>query len=266
MLDMSPKGQLLSGIIPQASTEEEAAAFRSFIDALSDDQAQQLLDLDGFTEEIKIPIWSDETSGPIRDATKKREKNPDTYLEGITEPRRIADDLSVILLVAAFDTNKLIDLVSGYARLDSLNKKYWQLLNEVLSRIFLELPSVGGKRISDFVMPTDLIINQRIWTQDKPGNMKLAINSTVKKGLQVKTYFTMNFDSLPKEIQAKLDSFDEEVYLAAANLWLAGNEYISASMIYSVHNNGRPSPEAIEKMKRNGGVVVYLKIPYEEVV
>lgn len=248
-LPKSPRERLFTSMNLRASNEKQTAAFREFCNKLNNEQAQQLLDLDGFTEPYKIPIWDDEVGGPAHDASRKRDRKPDRYIETQTAPRNIVEDLVLLLIGASFDMGKLTNLLFTYERLENVNKQYWRRLNEILSKIFLDLKSVGGKRIKNVVIPTDLIINQRIWKQEKEGSYKLAIDTPVKHGkMQVSTYFTMNFDSLPAEIKAKLDSFDEQVYLAASNLWLAGNEIFSASMIYSVHNTGRPGTEDIEKI------------------
>lgn len=263
-LPKGPRDRLLGAMINQATSEKEVEAFRAFCKKMNDDQAEQLLDLDGFTEPCKIPIWDDELGGPAHDANRQRAGKPDRYIETQTAPRMVVDDLVLLLIGASFNAEKLIDLLFTYERLDKVNKQYWRRLNEILSRIFLDLKSVGGKRIDKVVIPTDLIINQRIWKQEKEGNYRLAIDTPVKKGKkQVSTYFTMNFDSLPAEIKAKLDSFDEQVYLAASNLWLAGNKIFSASMIYSVHNTGRPGAEDIEKIDASLSKMMATQIAFD---
>lgn len=243
MLDMTPREQLLSGIIPQAQTEEEAAAARRIIDALTDNQAEQLLALDGFTAEYKIPIWDDEIGGPARDAQREHDRQPDRYFTGKTAPRSIIDDL-FILIQSAADLEEVAGRIETAGKLDKLNKEYWRRLHEILMRNCL--PSFGGKRVKKLVVPTDFTTHN-IWDQQKEGNITLHIKSEIGKK-EVTTYVRINFDNLPDEIKKKLDYFDEQVYEAAANLWLAGNEYVSTSMIYGVHYDGRPGPEDIEKI------------------
>ena len=63
-LDISAKGQLRAGILPQAENEEEQKKILSFLDRLTEEQAAQLLALDGYTEEYKIPIWDADLDGP----------------------------------------------------------------------------------------------------------------------------------------------------------------------------------------------------------
>lgn len=244
LLDLSQRGRLQGAIMAQMGTEEEAAAARAFLDALTDEQVQQLLALDGFTEEFKIPIWDDEIGRPARDANKQRDRKPDRYLDGRTAPRNIADDL-VVLLVGASDLEEVESRLDTASKLDKTNKEYWRRLHEILMRN--SLPSFGGKRVQKIVVPTDFTTH-KIWDQQKEGNVTLRITSDIRGKKEVTTYVRINFDNLPDEIKKKLDYFDEQVYEAAANLWLAGNEYVSSSMIYGVHNDGRPGPEDIEKI------------------
>ena len=67
-LPKGPLDRLLGAMINQATSEKEVEAFRAFCKKMNDDQAKQLLDLDGFTEPCKIPIWDDELGGPAHDA------------------------------------------------------------------------------------------------------------------------------------------------------------------------------------------------------
>lgn len=231
-LDLSPRGQLLGAIVAEVSAESAAAA-KAFVDNLTDKQIQQLLALDGFTQEIKVPIWDDE----------KRDREPDKYLDSTTAPRDLADDLAG-LIEGASDLEEIMGRINTALRLDKTHNQYWKRLYEIL----IPLPSIGGKRVHKLVVTTDLLSHE-IWNQQTEGNITHTFPFTVGKSKkEVTTYVKINFDKLPDSIKKKLTYFDEEVYEAVANLWLVGNEFVSPSMIYGVHKDGNPGTEDIEKI------------------
>ena len=86
-LDISAKEQLRAGILPQAENEEEQKKILSFLDRLTEEQAAQLLALDGYTEEYKIPIWDADLDGPAKDANREHDTEPDRIIDGKTLPR-----------------------------------------------------------------------------------------------------------------------------------------------------------------------------------
>lgn len=133
-LPKSPRDQLLGGMQAQAANNQEADGFRAFCDVLTDEQAEKLLALDGFTEHYKIPIWDDEIGGPARDASRKRDRKPDRYLDATTAPRNIIDDLVVLVLGASLSMEKVKELADTYSHLDNLNPEYWRHVAEILGK------------------------------------------------------------------------------------------------------------------------------------
>lgn len=239
----------LQDLLVEASGDTVAHEIKRFCAGLSDEQAEKLLALDGFTAEYKIPIWDDDLDGAAKNANRKHDKEPDRYILSKTEPKRIAEDLALFLNLSQYDPVGLVEFFNMYIKLDHPDNEYFKRILDIITPAFPPIPRVGGKRVKNLVITTDLV-NQKIWNQSKEGNVSLAIDSDIGKKT-VTTYFRINFDELPQEITKKLTRFDELVYEAASNLWLAGNQYVSAGMIYGVHNNGSAGDDDIEKIDKS---------------
>lgn len=250
-LDISAKGQLRAGILPQAENEEEQKKILSFLDRITDEQAAQLLALDGYTEEYKIPIWDADLDGPAKDANREHDTEPDRFIDGKSLPRNITDDLYIIFHASKsfFDIKKQIET---FEKLSQTNKKYWEELQKVF------IPSVGGRKIDKVSIPTDFINASQVWAQRSEGNRALKIPDRNKSLKETYTYCAINFEDLKgTKLTRKLDALDEEIYNAAANLYHAGNKYASLSMLYNVFHDGNPGgddliplEERITKMER----------------
>lgn len=237
----------LQDLLIEARGETVAHEIKRFCAGLSDEQAEKLLALDGFTAEYKIPIWDDDIDGAAKDANRKHDKEPDRYILSKTEPKRIIEDLALFLNLSQYDPVGLVEFFDMYIKIDHPDNEYFKRILDIITPAFPPIPRVGGKRVKKLVVPTDLIINQKIWKQSKEGNISLAIDSNIGKKT-VQTYFRINFDELPIEITKRLTPFDEQVYEAVSNLWLAGNQYVSATMIYGVHNTGTPASSDIDNI------------------
>ena len=260
LLDLSAKGQLQSGILPQAESEEEQKKLLSFLGKITDEQAAQLLELDGYTEDYKIPVWDADLDGPAKDAAREHDTPPDRWIDGKSLPRNITDDLYIIFHASKsfFDIKNQIET---FGKLSQTNKKYW----EELQKIFI--PSVGGRKIDKVSIPTDFINASLAWSQRTEGDKALKIPDRNKSLKETYTYCAINFEELKgTTLTRKLDALDEEIYNAAANLYHAGNKYVSLSMIYNVNHNGNPREddlipiaERITKMERT-----FLKLDNKE--
>jgi hypothetical protein len=248
------KEQLLSGIMVQAATEEEAAAFRPFLESLTEEQAQQLLALDGYTTEYKIPIWDDEIGGPPRDAQRERGKQPDRYINGTTTPRSVADDLFVLML-GAYDLEEVKARIETVKKLDERNAQYWQALGAILGEPRSFVPSVTGHKVKKIDFPLDKV-NSNVWKlleEDTHGQIAIAVEKRAsRKPLNI--LYSINFDALDKDISVsrQLDPFDKRVYMAVSALYRAGNMLISFSMIHSAMGyTTRPSNNEIERIRKS---------------
>lgn len=254
ILDLSPRGRLQGAIMAQMGTEEEAAVARAFLDALTDEQVQQLLALDGFTQEVKIPIWDDEIGGPVRDANKQRDREPDRYLDGRTAPRDIADDL-VVLLAGAINLEEVKGRIVTARRLDEMHGEYWQRLGAILGEPRNLSPSVLGHKVQKIDFPIDKV-NSKVWKlleQDTHGQIAIAAEKRSSKK-QLNILYSINFDALDKEvsISRRLDPFDKRVYVAISALYKAGNVLISFSQIHSAMGyTTRPAKSDIERIRKS---------------
>lgn len=250
-LDLTPKGQLLGGLLAQAGTEQEAATFRAFVAQITDEQAAQLLDLDGFTENYQIPIWDNETGGPPRDPNRQHETPPDRYMEGTTAPRRIIDDLAAIL-PGAESLEEVQGRVEALPRLNTINPQYWERVSAILGKPEAKLLSVTGKRVQKIDFPVDKV-NSKVWKllEAAPnGQIGIAAEKRDSKK-QLTILYSINFDALGDNvtITRKLEPFDKRVYLAVSALYNAGNSIISFSQIYrTMGNTHSPSPRDIDKI------------------
>lgn len=251
LLDLSAKGQLRAGILPQAESEEERKKLLSFLDRITDEQAAQLLALDGYAEDYKIPVWDADLGGPAKDANREHDTPPDRFIDGKSLPRNITDDLYIIFHASKsfFDIKKQIET---FEKLSQTNKQYWTELQKIF------IPSVGGRKIDKISIPTDFINATLAWSQRTEGNKALKIPDKNKSLKETFTYCAINFEELKgTTLTRKLGALDEELYNAAANLYHAGNEYVSLSMLYNVYHDGNPRDddlipiaERITKMER----------------
>lgn len=254
MLDMSPRGRLLGGMQAQAADAQEAEAFRAFCEALTDEQVQQLLSLDGFTQEVKIPIWDDELGGPAHDANRQRDRKPDRYLDGRTAPRNIADDL-VVLLAGAINLEEVKGRIVTARRLDEMHGEYWQRLGAILGEPRSLSPSVLGHKVQKIDFPIDKV-NSKVWKlleQDTHGQIAIAAEKRSSKK-QLNILYSINFDALDKEvsISRRLDPFDKRVYVAISALYKAGNVLISFSQIhFAMGYTTRPAKSDIERIRKS---------------
>lgn len=248
---MNPKEQLLAGLLEQAGTETEATTFRAFAAQITEEQAAQLLALDGFTEAYKIPIWDHETGGPARDANRKHATPPDRYIEGTTEPRRIIDDLAAIL-PGVESLEEAQGRVEALPRLNTINPQYWGKVSEILGKPEGKLLSVTGKRVQKIDFPVDKV-NSKVWKllEAAPnGQIGIAAEKRDSKK-QITILYSINFDALGDNVSItrKLEPFDKRVYLAVSALYNAGNTIISFSQIYrTMGNTHSPSPRDIDKI------------------
>lgn len=245
-LDLSPRGQLMSGLMAQAGSHTEAEAFRDFVDHLTDRQAAQLLDLDGFTEPCKIPVWNNDT--------EKHSAPPDGYIDGQTPPRSLMDDLAIIISRASSFEEVLV-LIEAAPHLHTICPQYWTKIGEILGKPQSTLPAVAGKRVRSLDYPLDKV-NSSIWNlleEDTNGQIKLAIkaeSATSKKPVSI--YYAVNFDDLGITTSKRLTAFDKRVYIAVAALYKAGNAIMTCSQIHQAMGySTRPAKTDIDKIRNS---------------
>lgn len=232
------KGQLFADLFPQAESPEDQKKIQSFLDRITEEQAAQLLALDGFTEEFKIPIWDADLDGPAKDANREHNSPPDRIIEGTSAPRRIAEDLFILIQTSksVLDIPVQIELT---AKLSETNKKYWEELQKILP----VLSSVAGRRPDMIALTVDTINKHFLWSQKKEGNFGSLIKDKNRSKRETFTRCIIDFKALEREglkITKKLDHKDEAIYTAAANLFYAGNEVFSLSMLYQVYHESQP--------------------------
>lgn len=95
--------------------------------------------------------------------------------------------------------------------------------------------------------------NSKIWNMlseaDTHGQMKM--NFRTGKTKDVLVFYSINFDELDPalKISKKLTPYDKRVYIAAAALFNAGNDVITATQIFrEMGNSSQPAPEQIQKI------------------
>ena len=253
-LDLTPKAQIEAGLLEQAETEQDAAAFRAFAEQLTDEQAAQLLALDGFTEAYKIPIWDSEIGGPPHDPNKERDTPPDRYIDAQTAPRRVIDDLAGIL-IGTSSLEEVLIRIEAAPHLNTISPQYWAKVGEILDKPKSLLPAVSGKRVKTLDYPLDKV-NSTIWAlleEDTNGPIKFAIkaeSATSKKPVNI--YYAVNFDDLGITTSKRLTAFDKRVYIAVAALYKAGNKIMTCSQIHQAMGySTRPAKTDIEKIRNS---------------
>lgn len=120
-----------------------------------------------------------------------------------------------------------------------------------------KLPCVTVKESDKFIYPLDKL-NSVVWSfaeeiaAGAPFARNIRTSSKDSKHITIIKY-AIDFAWLEKaqdiNITRRLTQYDKRVYTAVANLWLAGNEYISASQIFKeMGNPGRPQQSSIKKI------------------
>lgn len=236
-----PKVQLHAGLMPQAESEKDQKKILVFLGRITDEEAAQLLALDGFTEPIKIPIWDADLDGPAKDAARDHDTPPDRFIDGTTAPRNIMDDL-FLLIHAAKNFPDIGTQIETLKQLSKTEKQYWT----ELQKVFPNLPSEGGRKLESFAIPTGLLYKE-IFSQPKDGSHKYTIKDPEHNTI---TLIYFDFNELDSEITKKLDALDEETYNIIANLYQAGKHVITLGMIYGVNHNGKPSTEDLLQIEK----------------
>lgn len=113
-----------------------------------------------------------------------------------------------------------------------------------------------AKRTENLDFPLDKV-NSEVWgllESDTQG--QIGLNMAKKNSdEQLLTYYSINFDELASlenvKITKRLTAFDKMTYIAAAALFNAGNEWITATQIYYLMGNDRnknPSAAQLDKI------------------
>lgn len=248
---MTDRENLQEMALAKAQTKDEMDTLRDFFSRITDEQAAQLLALDGFTEEYKIPIWDADLGGPIRDATAEHDTPPDGYIEGRSEPRRIADDL-VSLAMGAGSFDEVLTRIEPLPRLAPRNALYWSKVGEILGKPRSALPAVSGRKIRRLDYPLDKV-NSEIWKlleRNTDGQIGIAVEKRASKK-PITILYSINFDALGDNVSItrKLEPFDKRVYLAISALYNVGNAIISLSQIYNAMGyTHRPGASDVKKI------------------
>lgn len=251
---MTEREKLLEMALDRAETEEEKSTLRAFFKHLTEEQAAQLLTLDGFTEEYKLPIWDADLGGKPKDPNREHDTPPDGFIEGVSEPRRIAEDIATLVLGAgSFD--EVLGRIETLPRLNLLNTQYWQRLGAILGKPRSSLPAVGGRRINKLDYPLDKV-NASIWKlleEDTNGQIRLAIKAEkAASKKEINIYYAVNFEELGVTTSKRLEAYDKRVYIAIAALYKAGNRIITCSQIHQAMGyTTRPAKTDIEKIRRS---------------
>lgn len=233
-METNKKGQLYAELFPQAQTEPERKLIYAFLDRITEEQATQILELYDFTEQFKIPIWESDRKDVARDAGREHDTPPDSFIEGYTAPRNVAEDLAIIIFTEGSleGVQQQIELT---AQLTNMNKEYWRRLGEILGRPGEKLPSVTGKRARkiDFPLEKTSIKMWKMFEKTSDGQIGIAVEKHASNR-QLTTLYSINFDALGDNvtISRKLEPFDKRVYLAVSALYNAGNTIISFPQIY----------------------------------
>ena len=135
-----------------------------------------------------------------------------------------------------------------------------------------ELPRIIANPTEKLNYPLDKP-NSVIWNlitdaaKNNPnGQIQLAIDTSKKGSKQdAVILYSINFDELPTDIKItkQLTQYDKRVYIAAAGLFNAGNEIISATQVYKMMgNSGTPQASDLQKINdsltKMGAARVYI--------
>lgn len=123
-----------------------------------------------------------------------------------------------------------------------------------------DLPKITVKPTSKLNYPLDKP-NSVIWgwdlieeaTKTNPnGQLKLKIDTSKKDSKQdAAIMYSINFDELPDgvKINKRLTQYDKRVYIAAATLFNAGNEVITATQVFGMMGNSKkPNVDDLQKV------------------
>lgn len=100
------------------------------------------------------------------------------------------------------------------------------------------------KKAESIVYPVDKL-NFNLWQGLESKKYNVSVEKQGSKE-EIKVYFTPKFSGEP------MNAYDKRVYLAVCALYEAGNEYITAGMIYrAMGGKGYPKVEKYEKLKQS---------------
>ena len=113
-------------------------------------------------------------------------------------------------------------------------------------------PRIIAKQAEKLLYPLDKP-NSKIWNMlseaDASGQMRMQFKTGKTKDVVV--FYSINFDELDPalKISKKLTPYDKRVYIAAAALFNAGNDVITATQIFrQMGNSTQPAPDQIQKI------------------
>ena len=113
-------------------------------------------------------------------------------------------------------------------------------------------PHIIAKQAEKLLYPLDKP-NSKIWNMlsEADAHGQMMMNFKTGKTKDVLVFYSINFDELDPalKISKKLTPYDKRVYIAAAALFNAGNEVITATQIFrEMGNSSQPAPEQIQKI------------------
>lgn len=249
--EAKPKIKLLSGLLALAGSSTEDTIFRSFVEQITDEQAEQLLLLDGYIETYKIGIWDSDIGGPAKDTEREHTTPPDSFISGSTQPRKVIEDLATILQGSG-NFEELQRHVEAIQRLNTMNPQYWNRVSEILGHPDQKQLSVTGKRVQKIDFPVDKV-NSKVWKLlESAQNGQIGIAAEKRDSKKpITILYSINFDALGDNVSItrKLEPFDKRVYLAVSALYNAGNTIISFTQIHqTMGNTSRPNARDIERI------------------
>lgn len=105
---------------------------------------------------------------------------------------------------------------------------------------------IKSKTIQKPLYPVD-VVNENVWRHSFNKNKIAVKNASIT--------YTINFEELKKQgvtITTELTAYDKRAYIAAANLFKAGNEYFSIAQLHkAMGNNTAPSTNQIKKLNES---------------
>ena len=206
------------------------------------DPESQVFDPDAYSDEIERIGVSE-----FLQSVAKR------WAEMVDEQEKIMElfpDISIL----AYEVQKVIFDAAAITQSEDFNRYIAKQIREAKEKAGLvsveKDPRIIAKKAEKLLYPLDKP-NSKIWNMlaeaDTSGQMYFRTGKTK----DVLVFYSINFDDLDPalKISKKLTPYDKRVYIAAAALFNAGNDVVTATQIFrEMGNSAPPAPDQIQKI------------------
>ena len=188
-----------------------------------------------------------------------KEMGQEAFLEGVrvrfTEMIKEQEAITEMLPELeglAFELQKTLATMYNYLKSDRFREVIRTAREKAEVPAIKKDPRIIAKQAEKLLYPLDKP-NSKIWNMlsEADAHGQMMMNFRTGKTKDVLVFYSINFDDLDPalKISKKLTPYDKRVYIAAAALFNAGNDVITATQIFrEMGNSAPPAPDQIQKI------------------